>query len=88
MEETSSRVSRLSIRVKRQKDKNRTKSMVFRSSVCGMLGRINSVTIEAFLTPVRKSDLEKGPMTPKSEHQYRIIKLFADQRFGCVFSKQ
>ena len=62
--------------------------MVSRSSVCGMPSRINSVTTEAFLIAVMKSDLEKGSGTLKSEHQYQIIKLFADEHIGCVFNQQ
>lgn len=56
--------------------------MVFRSSVFGIPRRINSDTTESFLIVVSESDLEKGPKTPKSEHQYQIIKLFADECFG------
>ena len=83
-EETiASRMSRFPIRVKMQKDRNRTKSMVSRSSVCGMPSRINSVTTEAFLIAVMKSDLEKGSGTLRSKHQYQIIKLFANEHIGC-----
>lgn len=84
MEETlDSRMSRFPIKMKMEKDKNRTKSMVSRSSVYEMPRRITSATTETFLIAVRKSDLEKGPKTQKSEYQYQIIKLFANECFDC-----